>query len=148
MYRSFGSSYKSQSVQRFFLLVSEYSHTVSVSGIVPYILTAWWQKWNKKTFEINGDLDLLYLGLYQKGYRVFCKNFFLEFSTLKLHIKLKKGHERQNKVHGIQKNNMHQCKTGHISRNKWDSYIIFILSSFFVCLLHIFCIKILFLIHL
>lgn len=49
---------------------------------------------------------------------VFSVRIFLEFATLKLHIKLKKGHERQNKVHGIQKNNMHQCKTGHISRNK------------------------------
>lgn len=47
---------------------------------------------------------------------VFSVKIFLEFATLKLHIKLKKGHERQNKVHGI--HNMHQCKTGHISRNK------------------------------
>lgn len=34
---------------------------------------------------------------------VFSVRIFLEFATLKLHIKLKKGHERQNKVHGIQK---------------------------------------------
>lgn len=43
--KSFGSSYKSQkfkytAFQSFLLLVLDYSHMVSVSGIVSYILTA------------------------------------------------------------------------------------------------------------
>lgn len=64
------------------------------------------------------EILIFYIWVCNKKDIVFFYKNFLEFATLKLHIKLKKGHERQNKVHGIQKNNMHQCKTGHISRNK------------------------------
>lgn len=64
------------------------------------------------------EILIFYIWVCNKKDIVFSVRIFLEFATLKLNIQLKKGHERQNKVHGIQKNNMHQCKTGHISRNK------------------------------
>lgn len=53
------------------------------------------------------EILIFYIWVCNKKDIVFSVRIFLEFATLKLHIKLKKGHERQNKVHGIQKNNMH-----------------------------------------
>lgn len=51
------------------------------------------------------EILIFYIWVCNKKDIVFSVRIFLEFATLKLHIKLKKGHERQNKVHGIQKNN-------------------------------------------
>lgn len=49
------------------------------------------------------EILIFYIWVCNKKDIVFSVRIFLEFATLKLHIKLKKGHERQNKVHGIQK---------------------------------------------